>query len=132
MTIHTVSMSLPKLDTIVLTFGVAVLGLSLMNWFRIKLAYESTSTSPVDFNQSQAFTYATCVKAGMHPKCCKAAQKGGITDEEFNNCHLCNHPDCSHLQTTGPAIDPTIPPFQPGTYKIALQDIGFKSNYVYA
>jgi len=80
-----------------------------------------------DVIKPRPYDYKSCIKVA-HPKCCQAAQGGGITDDELSNCHLCNHPNCDHFQTIGPAIDPTIPPFQPGVYKVALQDVGFKDS----
>jgi len=100
-------------------------------------AYDATRTDdPVNVTRvgelGRTYDYKRCLKVA-HPKCCQAAQGGGISDDELSNCHLCNHPDCEHFQTIGPGGDPTLPPFQPGTYKVALQDIGYKdSNYAYA
>jgi len=102
-------------------------------------AYDATRTDDPanvtevgDVVSARPYSYKRCLKVA-HPKCCQAAQGGGITDDELSNCHLCNHPNCDHFQSIGPGSDPTLPPFQPGTYKVALQDIGYKdSNYAYA
>src|SRR6476659_5938213 len=49
-------------------------------------------------SRPRPIAYKDCVRGGGHPKCCDAALHGGITQDEFDNCHLCNHPDCSGSQ----------------------------------
>ena len=121
------------------TVGAFILALGLYQHVKPLLSYASTSTDEPanvtevgDVVSARPYSYKRCLQVA-HPKCCQAAQGGGITDDELSNCHLCNHPNCEHFQTIGPGGDPTLPPFQPGTYKVALQDIGYKdSNYAYA
>jgi hypothetical protein len=90
-------------------------------------------------SRPRPIAYKDCVRGGGHPKCCDAALHGGITQDEFDNCHLCNHPDCSGAQfdtsrntAAGIKDNPVDAGFQLGKWTVPIQDIGYKSNMAQA
>jgi len=129
-----------------ITVGAFILALGLYQHVKPLLAYDATRTDDPanvtevgDVVRSRPYSYRRCLKVA-HPKCCQAAQGGGISDDELTNCHLCNHPDCSGWKfdtsknsAAGIKDNPVDAGFQFGKWTVPLQDIGYRdSSYAQA
>jgi len=111
-----------------ITVGAFILALAIYQRVKPVISYASTQLVAEEVPFGGLMDVEQCSKLASK-KCCRQAEyEGQVSEDAANACHLCNHPNCDEFQTTGPAIDPTIPPFQVGSYKIKQPE----SNYAVA
>ena len=69
-------------------------------------SYASTRNVTEEVPSGNYLTVERCARVESEECCKEAAIHGYVTEESFNNCHLCQHPDCTGV--TAERDDPGI------------------------